>query len=255
MTNELTVWGDVFSDHLDAVTREVGYRVDVSLLLADPSDVPDEARQAVKDFEAALYGHLYDQLCENIERLRRILAAVMERRERRALAWLRLAGYQELEQVGRALVPVADNSTGRQIEAFWHKHLPELDAAGVDPNLVGDMLAREDKFVVVASHALSRIERSDLSSADKQTAIREIVADAAEMPSAAALGRKWLNGQVQIPRDILTLPDGTRLVTFVCGNDEQFMVLDKVTRHVAGDYGNVEPILVEWMKGHRNENR
>lgn len=251
MSNELTIWGEVFNGYLEQTADEVGYLVDPSLLTRPYADIPAEARQAVRDFETALLSNLYDQLCDDIERLRRILSAVAERQGRRALEWMRLHSYEQVEQASRALIPIADNSTGRQIAAFWNKHLPELDAAGVDPDLVGHVLAREDKFIVVASRAISRVEdNTGLSPADKAEVIREIVSDAAEMPSAAELGRKWLNGQVTIPRDILTLPDGTRLVTFVCANDDQFLALDKRVRGLVGEYGNIEPVLVEWMKGH-----
>ena len=251
--NDLTVWQDIFLEHKDAVARELGYGVDVSWFSKEPEDIPEEAREAVKNFEAALYQRLYDQLCADIERLRRVLGAVVERRERRALAWLQVSNYADLEQAARAVVPIADNSTGRQIESFITNYLPVLDDAGVDAVTVGDVLAREDKFVTTAARAIARAVKVSPDSAGDT--IREIVSDAATMPSAAELGRKWLNGQHPIARDIITLADGTRLVTFICKDDDEFLTLEKHTRRIVAVYGNVEPILAEYFRKVRNENR
>ena len=251
--NDLTVWQDIFLEYKDAVARELGYSVDVSWFAKEPEDIPEEAREAVKNFEAALYQRLYDQLCADIERLRRALGMIVERRERRALQWLKLGNYADLERAARAVVPIADNSTGRQIESFITNYLPVLDDAGVDAMTVGDVLAREDKFITTAARAIARVVKESPENAGDT--IREIVNDAATMPSAAELGCKWLNGQHPIARDIITLDDGTRLVTFICKDDDEFLTLEKHTRRIVAVYGNVEPILAEYFRKVRNENR
>lgn len=251
MNNDVTVWQDIFQEHKEAVAQELGHSVDVSWFSMPPGDVPEDAREAVRQFEAALYQRLYEQLCADIERLRRVLGAVVERRERRALAWMRLSSNKEAVDVAKRLVNIPDNSTGRAIVAFMKKH--ELfDAAGVDPMIVGDVTAREDKFITTAERALYRVSKSDLTEEDKLAAVRQIVEDAATMPSAADVARKWLNGERQIPRDIIVLEDGTRLVTFICPDDDAFWTLDKATCKIAVVYGNSLAALVEWfMKGRK----
>jgi len=244
--NDITVWQDVFAEHKAAVAQELGYSVDVSWFAKDPADIPEEARDAVKNFEAALYQRLYEQTCEQIEQLRRVLGAVVERRERRALAWLRVSNYADLEQAARAIVPIADNSTGRQIESFITNYLPVLDEAGVDPADVGDVLAREDKVITVVARAIARTVKAGLSPEETGDKIREIVSDAATLPSAADLGRKYLNGHTTILCDRVTFRDGTQIVVFVCRDGDDAATLAKYTARIEAQWGNTEMALLEW---------
>ena len=251
--NDLAIWQGIFEEHKDAVASELGYSVDVSWFAKEPEDIPEEAREAVKNFEAALYQRLYDQLCADIERLRRVLGAVVERRERRALAWLQVSNYADLEQAARAVVPIADNSTGRQIESFITNYLPVLDDAGVDAVTVGDVLAREDKVITVAARAIARTVKAGLSPEETGDKIREIVSDAATLPSAADLGRKYLNGHTTILCDRVMLKDGTQIVVFVCQDGDDAATLAKHTDRIAAQWGDVEPALVWAYKQYNKE--
>lgn len=242
--NDLAIWQDVFSEHKDAVASELGYSVDLSWFAKDPADIPEEARDAVKKFEAVLYQRLYEQTCADIERLRRVLGALVERRERRAMAWLRVSNYADLKHAARAIVPIADNSTGRQIESFVKNYLPVLDDAGIDPADVGDVLSREDKFITITARAISRVVKSGLSPEEAGDKIREIVNDAATMPSAAELGRKHLNGHITILCDRVMLRDGTQVVVFVCRDGDEAATLSKHTAKIEAQWGNLEPALV-----------
>ena len=69
---------------------------------------------------------------------------------------------------------------------------------------------------------------------------------AATTDKASNVRRAYINGnQMRIARDVVTLEDGTVLVTFICIDEHEFSTLDRKTEGISSAYGNTLPILSE----------
>lgn len=242
---EKEMWTKALAWSIEQAASDLEYSIPIESLLIDPSELPDDQREFVKKFEIKVFEYALAEWQEKIEQCRQVLSAIIERRERRAMLWLKVDNYQDVEAAARSIIDIPEGSTGRQIESFLKNHLPVLDAAGVDPQTVMEVMAKTDSVILSTSRAVSRIVKSDLTNEEKSGKIRELIDDAATAPYASDVRKKWLNGKVSLPRDIYWCKDGTRLVTFICPDDDSFLELDKKTSSLVAEYGNVEPILRE----------
>jgi hypothetical protein len=169
-----------------------------------------------------------------------ILAAIAEHRARRALLWARVKNYQDVLDIAKIL-PHPENSTGRQIAAFYHKHLQTLDEAGVSPEQVARVASREDKLISTTARAISRVEKC--LPEDRAQQVQEIMNDAELLP-ANELARKWLNGHDQIPMEWITLADGTPVLVVICKGEDDAARLAQRIGNLAGTWGDELPALV-----------
>lgn len=245
---DAALWADVLTTPMSLAARELGYTVPIAKLMCDPSELRNDERGAVEQFEARTLDYAFQEWEETVEKSRMILAAIAEHRARRALAWARIKSYTDIRDVAKIL-PHPENSTGRQIAAFYNKHLQTLDEAGVEPEQVARVASREDKVIANAARAISRAEKCH--PADTAT-IREIMDDAELLP-ANELARKWLNGHDAIPCDRVMLSDGTQIVVFVCRDEEDAATLAKHTARIEAAWGNTVPALAwayeKYMEG------
>jgi len=244
--SDIELWQDIFSQAIEKTEKELGYSISASKLRTQPEHLRDDEIDAIRIYDAHIHEYAIQEWTQNVERARRILAMVIESKERRALAWLNLKSIDEIAQAGLQIADsMPESGTKRQIQSFYRNHLPALDRAGIDMQSVNQLMAEPDKTVFETSRAISRVEKSDLTELEKNDKIVEIVNDALVLP-AADLRRKYINGQIHVPRDEYYCKSlEAKLLTFVCdgNNPEQEQTIRRLTDDISDIYGNPLPII------------
>ena len=244
--SDIELWQDVFSQAIEKARQELGYDVALGKLRINPDSLREDEQQAVKLFDETMHELAISEWTKQLEDTRRILALIIESKERRALAWLNLKSIDEIAQAGLVIADsMPESGTKRQIQSFYRNHLPSLDRAGIDMQSVNQLMAEPDKTIFETSRAISRVEKSDLTELEKNDKIVEIVNDALVLP-AADLRRKYINGQVHVPRDeYYSKSLGAKLLTFVCdgNNPDQEQTIRRLTDDISDVYGNSLPII------------
>lgn len=188
---------------------------------------------------------------EQSEAIRGAISAIIAQNKRKRLRWAKIQGYNGIKRKAKAVIQLPPGSAGRQINSFIENHLDMMDEAGVPESEALAILAKPDKHVLVTSRAISRVARQhkagEISAAEKQGQIRQIADYAANAEKASDIRREFINGHggVKIPRDVVTLPDGTTLVTYVIDDEQQYSTLERKTESLNVPYGNALPILAE----------
>ena len=241
---DVELWREIFSEYRQDVAAKVGYNVDVSLLLKNPADVPEEARQAVKDFEAALLAHVIELAEYNITKWQRVLAEATIKEAQRALDWAQVSTFDDLRAVVPQLLPFDDaDSQGRMMRVFLGTYMESVEGSGADLDELVEGLSRSPKMAEALARTVARVVKSDLSTVDKNEAIRQAVSDAATLPSAAEMKRVHLNGHSVVPCEWLRLPDGTMFFGALPKDDDAVGALAKVVSNISGDWGNAQTLL------------
>ena len=247
--NDLAIWQGIFEEHKDAVARELGYSVDVSLLFIQPDSVPEDAQDAVQAFEAAILARAMEYKQYQIDLLTRELARLALIETARHIEWATYKGtYNGLGKVIlKTLESEDDSSQVRAFRSFARNYLSVVEQAGVDINDVVEVMGRDPKVLENMTRAISRQAHNEIGKDAADANIREIVQDST-MLSAAAIIQKWVNGRVQVPFDEIQT-GGLRLLTAVCSDEEQYHAVSSRVKDIRVTCGNIEPILVEYMKG------
>jgi hypothetical protein len=243
---DIELWQNIFEQAIEQTRQELGYDIPIGKLRVNPDNLREDEQQAIKLFDETMHEYCIEQWTQQVELARRYLALVVESKERRALAWLNLKSIDEIAQAGLQIADsMPESGTKRQIQSFYRNHLPALDRAGIDMQDVNALMAEPDKTIFETSRAISRVEKSDLTEPERNDKIQEIVNDAITIP-AADLRRKWINGQVHVPRDeYYCQREKTKLITFVCDehNPEQESTIRRLTDDISDIYGNALPII------------
>ena len=248
--NDLTVWQEIASEYGAAVKSELG-PLDASFLLMRPADVPEEIRDIVKAHQAAVLSRAIDDAQEQVRVWTRRLAELTAVEAATKREWAQVENYQQLVDVGmHELADDAADSQKRQLRAFFANHLTLVEQAGVDVGEVVGVLSESPKMAENFARVVSRLARSEMPEDERMAAIRQATSDAVIAPSAAQFRQQWLNGKVHVPFDEIQT-GGLRLLTAVCSDDEQYHAVSSRVKDIRVQYGSVEPILAEWMKGKR----
>ena len=184
------------------------------------------------------------------EALRAAMANIISMRKRKRLRWQKLDTYTKVKKVAKETLQLPAGSAGRQIASFIDNHLDLVEAAGVEPEQTLTVLSKEDAFAIAASRAISRTQKmaldGEIEEPERVERIQGIMELAATTDKASNVRREYINGnKMRIARDIVTLGDGTTLVTFVCLDEHEFSTLDRKTEGISAEYGNAQPILAE----------
>lgn len=243
--SDIALRKEIFSQAYQKACEQLGYSIPYNQLEIEPDLLPLDVQDAAKLLDETMHELAIQEWTRQLEDTRRILAMVIESKERRAASWAKLTSIDEIAQAGLEIADsMPESGTKRQIQSFYRNHLPALDRAGVDMQSVNQLMAEPDKTIFETSRAIARVEKSDLTEREKDGKIVEIVNDALGLP-AAELRRKWLNGKVKVPMDEYKAQDGTTLLTFVCSDQEQVFEVKKHTDSIYVQYGNVKPIVLE----------
>lgn len=256
MTNNLTtkpqqtlILGPaIFGNAFDLTIKELGYSITLARIMLEPDLLPEQDRQAVKLFEEKLGTYALAEWQANNDLCRRAITKLTEWRTRRFFKWARLENYQDIKEQGNRMVAEMEpNSATRSIAAFYNKHLKSLEQANVDLEKVTELQVRPDKFSIVTGRAISRITSSEIAPDEKEQKLNELIDDAITFEYASDISKKWINGKIEIPRDEFYAQDGTLLITFVCSTDDQSHEIRKRTESVSVQYGNTQPIILEFQ--------
>jgi len=246
--NDLAVWQEIASEYGEAVKSELG-PLDISLLLMRPADVPEDIRYIVKAHQAAVLSRAIDDAQEQIRVWTRRLAELTAVEAATRREWAQVESYNQIVEVGmHELADDAADSQKRQMRAFFANHLTLVEQAGVDVGEVVGVLSESPKMAENFARVVSRIARAEMSEDERMAAIRQATSDAVIAPSAAQFRQQWLNGKVHVPFDEIQT-GGLRLLTAVCSDDEQYHAVSSRVKDIRVTCGNIEPILVEYMKG------
>ena len=183
------------------------------------------------------------------EALRAAMANIISMRKRKRLRWQKL-DYRGVKRVAKETLELPAGSAGRQIASFIDNHLDLVEAAGVEPEQTLTVLSKEDAFAIAASRAISRTQKmaiaGEIEELERIERIQGIMELAATTDRASNIRRAYINGnKMRIARDVVTLHDGTVLVTFVCVDEHEYSTLDRKTEGISAEYGNAQPILRE----------
>lgn len=183
------------------------------------------------------------------EAVRAAMANIISMRKRKRLRWQNL-DYKNIKRITKETLQLPPGSAGRQIASFIDNHLDLVEAAGVEPETTLTVLSKEDAFSIASSRAISRTQKmaeaGEIDEGERVERIQGIMELAASTDKASNVRREYINGnQMQIARDIITLGDGTTLVTFICRDEHEFSTLDRKTEGISAEYGNTQPILNE----------